>query len=72
MLKILLIAIAVWLLINIIKRYSNSLNEPKKPPETTAEDMVRCSYCGVHLPKSDSFFIKNQYYCCEAHSKQST
>lgn len=32
-----------------------------------AEDMVRCIYCGVHLPKSESILAGGKYYCCEAH-----
>lgn len=67
--KIILLAIAIWLLIAVIKRYSQSMQNPS-PRAGGSEDMVQCAYCNVHLPKSDSLFIDNQYYCCEAHSKQ--
>lgn len=32
-----------------------------------AEDMVRCIYCGVHLPKSEAILADGRHYCCEAH-----
>ncbi len=34
-----------------------------------AEDMVRCAYCGVHLPKSESILSGGNYYCCDAHRR---
>lgn len=67
--KILLLAIAVWLLVTILKRYGQSMQN-SSPKPGGPEDMVQCTYCKVHLPKSDSLLIDNQYYCCEAHSKQ--
>jgi len=71
MLKILLLAVAVWLLLSIVKRYRNSLEQPSKPA-ALSEDMVQCAACNVHLPKSDSIVVNNQHYCSEAHSKQSS
>ena len=32
-----------------------------------AEDMVRCSYCGVHLPKGESIYSKTRYFCSDEH-----
>lgn len=32
-----------------------------------AENMVRCSYCGVHLPESEALMVGGNYYCNEAH-----
>lgn len=31
------------------------------------EDMLRCNYCGVHIPKSESVTANGKYYCSEAH-----
>ena len=44
----------------------------KRPPAggkkaVGGEDMVRCSYCGVHLPKSESIFSKTRYFCSDEH-----
>lgn len=69
--KILLLAIAVWLIFKVLKQYSQSVNKTEKP-QSASEDMVQCAQCGVHLPKSDSLLIKGEFFCCEAHSKKST
>lgn len=65
--KILLLAIAVWLVFVILKRYRNSMQQPRRG---SAEDMVRCAACGVHLPKSDSVSKNDLYYCSVAHLEQ--
>lgn len=65
--KILLLAIAVWLLLVLLKQYRRSLdNSP--PPQEEAQNMVRCHACGVHLPKSESIQKNGEHYCCEDHS----
>lgn len=72
MVKLLLLAIIVWLLFLIIKRYSRSL---RKGPDATRDSdpalMVQCRHCGLHVPKSDSIVTGDDYYCCEEHRRQS-
>ncbi len=68
MAKIILLAIAVWLVITVLKRYLRNTTD-NSPGRSEPENMVQCAYCGIHLPTSDSFSANNQYYCCEAHSK---
>jgi uncharacterized protein len=69
MAKILLLAIAIWLLYAVVKRYLTSVDQNDKAAEKP-EDMVQCNHCGVHLPKSDSLIVNDQHYCCEEHSHQ--
>jgi len=73
MAKIFLLAIAIWLVITILRRYLKNIEASAefidRPLEKSeSEKMVQCAHCGVHLPSSDSFLVGNQYYCCEAHS----
>lgn len=35
------------------------------PP--AAEAMVRCTHCGVHLPRGDALFDGERPYCSETH-----
>lgn len=37
-----------------------------------SEEMVRCVVCGVHLPRSEGYFVGGKYYCSEAHSRGTT
>ncbi len=41
----------------------------KQPPHnnSSAEDMVRCAQCGVHLPRSEALMAGGNFYCCDAH-----
>ena len=62
---LLVVAAAVyWLL----KSYSKQ--PAKKDEPFAAEDMVRCSKCGVHLPKSESILAGGQFFCSEAHRRE--
>lgn len=58
-------AVIYWLL----KSYAKQ--PPKKDDQFVAEDMVRCSQCGVHLPKSESILAGGQFFCSEAHRRES-
>jgi uncharacterized protein len=31
--------------------------------------MVRCAVCGVHLPRSESFTSRGQYFCTDEHRR---
>ena len=57
-------AVVYWLL----KSYAK---QPQKKEDTfVAEDMVRCSQCGVHLPKSESILSGGQFFCSEEHRRE--
>ena len=72
MAKLLLLAIIVWLLFLIIRRYGRSLRSGA--PEQQNPDaalMVQCRHCGLHVPKNDSIVVNGEHYCCEEHRRQS-
>ena len=54
--------LAYW----FIKSRQPKETKEDSPPEAI-EDMVRCSYCGVHLPKSDSVSAEEKYFCSDEH-----
>lgn len=66
--KILLLGLALWLILTLLKQYRRSLDEPV-PPQPKSQDMVRCAACGVHLPKAESIEQNGEYYCCTEHSR---
>jgi uncharacterized protein len=73
MAKILLLAIIVWLLLLIIKRYTRSLrSRPSDSQNPNGAVMVQCRHCGLHLPREESIAANGDYYCCEEHRQQST
>jgi uncharacterized protein len=69
-LLLLALGIVVYL---IVSRMRNDGERPRSaappPKSSTAEDMVRCAVCKVHLPRSESFVSRGQYYCSDEHMK---
>jgi uncharacterized protein len=62
-LLVLVFALAWWLL----KKYSSSITRKQPPQARVTEDMVRCEYCGVHLPRSESHASSGKFFCSEDH-----
>lgn len=58
------IAVVYWLLRSYLKQ------SPKQDVPPSAEEMVRCAQCGVHLPKSESILAGGEYFCCEEHRRE--
>lgn len=69
MMKLLLIGLAVWLIIQVLKKYASSPSAPDnaKTSEASGESMVRCAVCGVHQPRSESIKSGDAFFCCEQH-----
>jgi len=65
--KILFLAVAVWLVLVLLKHYRRSMDHPAPTPKQ-AQDMVRCQVCGVHLPKTEGIQKNGSYYCCQEHA----
>jgi len=62
LLLIIAIAAVIYLLIRSYRK------QPQQQDKTiTAEDMVRCSHCGVHLPKGESVEADGQFFCSTEH-----
>jgi len=70
MAKLIIIAIAIWLVITILKRYSKGVDQSDsttRQNKANGETMVQCAHCGVHLPKSESLQSNGQFFCSQAH-----
>lgn len=73
MVRVLLLILLVWILYAVIKRiiakseFRNSASANKTDEtgadEKSAEQIVQCSLCGLHVPESDSH-IKNGLITC--------
>jgi uncharacterized protein len=66
--KLLLLALAVWMILLLLKQYRRGSRPPHTPPRMESQDMVSCKECGVHLPKSESILKRGAYYCSKEHS----
>ena len=57
-----------WLVRASLRRRRREVAQ--RQDETAPEDMVRCSVCGVHLPRGESLTVRGQFYCCVDHQRQ--
>jgi uncharacterized protein len=67
--KLIVLAIGVWIVYRILKGYSRSVGQERPTQVDSVEDMVRCTRCGVHLPRSESILSQGKFYCSEEHRK---
>ena len=67
--KMVLLGLALWLVLTLLKQYRRSIDQPDQAPPVS-QDMVRCSVCGVHLPKSESIERDGTFFCCAEHSQR--
>jgi hypothetical protein len=78
--RLFFLGLIVWLAIYFLKQYIANIDSQKtNKTETashdniengqTAEDMVQCAACKVHLPRSEAFLVANNFYCSKAHIK---
>lgn len=73
--KLIFLVLIVWLAITVAKRMlanSDSTKAADTPPTDGAashhaENMVQCSACQVHLPRSEAFLVEGKFYCSQAH-----
>jgi uncharacterized protein len=61
LLLIIAIVAMVYLLIRSYRR------KTLRQETTTTEDMVRCSHCGMHLPRGESIAASGKYFCGSEH-----
>ena len=71
LLRILLIALAVWIVILLIRNARARKQASDQRPKKQVEDMVECAHCGVHLPENEAIQDGDKYFCSESHRQQS-
>ncbi|WP_124950105.1 PP0621 family protein [Sulfuriferula thiophila] len=45
-------------------------SSPSSAKPKSAEDMVRCAHCGVHLPRSEAIGSEAAWFCSNAHQSE--
>nr|WP_302848423.1 PP0621 family protein [Nitrosospira multiformis] len=66
-------ALIALLFLWVIRSYRRALKKraemQKQPQSLEGEDMVRCVYCGVHLPRSESIISEGRFFCSDEHRR---
>jgi uncharacterized protein len=68
-----LVLVAIWWIRRIVSRSDDSPRGDKegvrRPGTDSAERMVGCAHCGLHVPESESVRDGDTYYCSEEHRR---
>ena len=69
---LILVVFGLWRHNRRVERNEAARNRPRKPanPAIKATEMVACSVCQVHLPRSEALIGREGVYCSEAHRRQ--
>lgn len=67
MLRLILLAAAIWLAIVFIRQLLQGGKPPARDRRGGEQDMVRCAHCGTHVPESEAIQDGNRFYCSERH-----
>ncbi len=65
----LLLLVAIAIVIYLLVKFFRQRLGHENAPDQAVQDMVRCSYCGTHLPKAECVVHAGQCYCTEAHKR---
>ena len=65
--KLIFLLLAVVVVWAVLKSYRKPRARDQAPRAAAPEDMVRCTHCGVHLPRSESHASGGNLFCSEDH-----
>jgi uncharacterized protein len=68
LIRIIVIAAVVWLAYVLFKRWLAEKNPPRPSTNNQPQErMVKCAYCGVHVPESQALRRGSDSYCSPEH-----
>jgi uncharacterized protein len=71
LLRLLLIALAVWIIVVLIRNRSSRKAALKKPQNNQHIDsIVPCAICGTHVPEDEALHEDGKVYCSPEHRDQ--
>jgi uncharacterized protein len=71
LLRFILILAAAWIIYTVIRNYLNRKALQRQKKTAGIGTMVRCKFCGLHVPESEATRQGDDYYCSEEHSRLS-
>jgi uncharacterized protein len=67
---VLAIMVLLWLLRSTVRRrMPPPAQKPAPTPSTSAEAMLSCAHCGLHLPRNEALPGRGGVFCGDAHRK---
>lgn len=60
--------VLVFMIVRTLVRKPLGRSRQKQPPLTSG-NMVRCDYCGLHVPDNEALLFDGRRYCSREHQK---
>jgi len=68
LIRLLVIALIVYLVIQIFKRWAaNKTAQSDSPQHNLEEKMVSCDVCQLHIPENEALQKDGKFYCSQEH-----
>lgn len=68
-LRILIILIGLWLILNLVKRFIAKHRPTPKSAPAAQDDVLPCAHCGVYVPRAEAIHANGKSYCSRTHSE---
>ena len=70
LLRLIIIALAVWIVIVLIRNARHRKQVSDRRPTDKVENMVSCAQCGMHLPENEAIRDGERYFCSKEHRNE--
>ncbi|ASK35065.1 PP0621 family protein [Alloalcanivorax mobilis] len=74
LIRLLVFAALIYLIWRLAKRLlparHGDARRPAEPDKATAQRMLKCQQCGVHVPEHEAFQHNGLSFCCQSHQRQ--
>jgi len=67
LMKLILLLVIGFIGYRIYRRVRAQLTRDAETPVIEAEEMVRCEYCAVHMPRAGALQQQGHWYCSAEH-----
>lgn len=67
LIRLIVIALIVYLLIQIFKRWAANKNTASSEQKPSSTVMVQCKTCKLHIPENEALQKDGEFYCSQAH-----
>jgi len=67
--RLVLLALAVLVLVWLVRRALGARHKDAPPRAGPSGELVRCAHCGVHLPRGEARTADGRDYCSEEHAR---
>ena len=67
LIRLIVIALIIYLVIQIFKRWSANKNAQTTVHQEKTQKMVQCEVCQLHLPENEALKRNNKFFCSQEH-----